>query len=34
VTYPDCSLMIGDLAYSLNGERRGKTIVMVRENRS
>jgi hypothetical protein len=34
VTYPDCSLMIDDLAYSMNGERRGKTVVMVRENRS
>src|SRR5258706_66724 len=34
VTYPDCSLVIDDLAFSLNGERRGKTIVVVRENRS
>ena len=34
VTYPDCSLMIDDLAISLNGERRGKTMVIIRENRS
>jgi hypothetical protein len=33
-TYPDCSLMIGDFAFTLNGERRGKTSVIVRENRS
>jgi hypothetical protein len=33
-TYPDCSLMIDDLAISLNGERRGKTTVIIRENRS
>jgi Conserved hypothetical protein 2217 (DUF2460) len=34
VTYPDCSLMIDDLAFSMDGERRGKTTVIVRENRN
>jgi hypothetical protein len=34
VTYPDCSLVIDDLAISVQGERRGKTTVIVRENRS
>ena len=34
VTYPDCSLMIDDLVFSLNGEKRAKTTVVVRENRS
>jgi hypothetical protein len=33
-TYPDCSLMIDDFVFTLNGERRAKTSVMVRENRS
>jgi phage-related protein len=33
VTYPDCSLVIDDLNVALNGERRGKTAVIVRENR-
>jgi hypothetical protein len=33
VTYPDCSFVIDDLALSLDGERRGKTTVLVRENR-
>ena len=33
-TYPDCSLMIDDFDFTLNGERRGKTSVIVRENRS
>src|SRR5947207_6589264 len=32
VTYPDCSLIIDDLAISFNGERRGKTTVIIREN--
>jgi hypothetical protein len=34
VTYPDCSLMIDDLDLALDGERRGRTTVVVRENRS
>jgi hypothetical protein len=34
VTYSDCSLVIDDLAFSMNGEKRGKTTVIVRENRS
>ena len=34
VTYPDCSLVIDDLDFSFDGERRGKTSVIVRENRS
>ena|SRR5438270_5712218 len=34
VTYPDCSLVIDDLNLSLDGEMRGKTTVVVRENRS
>ena len=34
VTYPDCSLMIDDLNFSLNGEKGGKTSVVVRENRT
>ena len=33
-SYPDCSLMIDDLDFSVNGERRGKTTMVVRENRS
>ncbi len=33
-TYPSCSLMIGDISFTLNGERRGRTSVIVRENRS
>jgi len=34
VNYPDCSLVIDDLALSFDGERRGKTTVIVRENRT
>jgi len=34
VTYPDCSLMIDDFDFTLNGERRGKTSIVIRENRS
>ena len=34
VTYPDCSLMIDDLEFSLDGERRARTTVLVKENRS
>ena len=33
-SYPDCSLLIDDLDFSVNGERRGKTNMVVRENRS
>jgi hypothetical protein len=33
-TYPDCSLMIDEFDFTLNGERRGQTSVVVRENRS
>jgi hypothetical protein len=33
-TYPDCSLMIDDITFTVNGERRGKTSVTVQENRS
>lgn len=33
-TYPDCSLMIDDFVFTLNGERRGQTSVVVKENRS
>ena len=33
-SYPDCSLLIDDLDFSVNGERRGKTTMVVRENRS
>ena len=33
-TYPDCSLMIDDFDFTLNGERRGRTSMSVRENRS
>ena len=34
VHYPDCSLVIDDLAFSMDGERRGRTTVLIRENRS
>ena len=34
VTYPDCSLVIDDLTFSMDGERRGRTTVLIRENRS
>ena len=34
MTYPNCSLMIDDYDFTLNGERRGQTSMMVRENRS
>jgi len=34
VTYPDCSLMIDDLEFTLNGEKRTKTTVVIKENRS
>jgi hypothetical protein len=33
-TYSDCSLMIDDFDFTLNGERRGRTSMMIRENRS
>jgi hypothetical protein len=33
-TYPDCSLMIDDFDFTLNGERRSRTSLTVRENRS
>jgi len=33
-TYPDCSLMIDEFVFTLNGERRGQTSVVVKENRS
>lgn len=33
-TYPDCSLMIDDFDFTLSGERRGQTSMVVRENRS
>jgi hypothetical protein len=31
--YPDCSLMIDDLNLTVSGERRGRTAMVVRENR-
>jgi hypothetical protein len=34
VTYPNCSLVIDNLDFSLDGERRGKTTVVLRENRN
>jgi phage-related protein len=34
VQYPDCSLMIDDFDFTLDGERRGKTSMVVKENRS
>ena len=34
VTYPDCSLMIDDCDFTMDGERRGKTSMLVQENRS
>jgi len=33
-SYPDCSLLIDDIDFSVNGERRGKTTMVLRENRS
>ena len=33
-SYPDCSLQIDDLDFTLNGERRSQTSVVVRENRN
>ena len=32
VTYPDCSLVIDDMDVTVDGERRCKTSVVVREN--
>jgi hypothetical protein len=32
--YPDCSLMIDDLNFTVDGERRGRTTLVLRENRS
>jgi hypothetical protein len=34
VQYPNCSLMIDDFDFTLDGERRGKTSMVVKENRS
>jgi len=34
VIYPDCSLVIDDLSFSMDGERRGRTTVLIRENRN
>jgi hypothetical protein len=34
VQYPDCSLMIDDFDFTLDGERRGKTSMVVKENRN
>ena len=34
VHYPDCSLMVDDFDFTLDGERRGKTSMVVKENRS
>jgi len=33
-TYSNCSLFIDDLVLSFDGERRGRTTVIIRENRS
>jgi Conserved hypothetical protein 2217 (DUF2460) len=33
-TYSDCSLMIDDFDFTLNGERRSRTSMIVKENRS
>src|SRR5262249_24272816 len=30
VSYPDCSLVIDEFEFSLNGEKRGRTSVVVR----
>jgi hypothetical protein len=34
VQYPNCSLVIDDFDFTLDGERRGKTSMIVKENRS
>jgi hypothetical protein len=34
VQYPSCSLLIDDFDFTLDGERRGKTSMVVKENRS
>jgi Conserved hypothetical protein 2217 (DUF2460) len=34
VSYPDCSLVIDDLEFTLDGERRSRTTLVLRENRS